>query len=43
MAGDVEQALLGIIAGEGGKSVEEAHAWLDDYAAAGNYHKDVWA
>ena len=43
MAGDVEQALLDIIASQGGKSAEEARAWLDDFAAAGNYHKDVWA
>jgi len=43
MAGDVEQALLAIIARQGAKSTEQARAYLDAVAAAGRYHKDVWA
>ncbi len=43
MAGDVEHALLDIIATQGGKSPEEARAYLNAVAHAGRYHKDVWA
>ncbi len=43
MAGDVEQALLEIIAREGALNAGQARAYLDAVAAAGRYHKDVWA
>jgi geranylgeranyl reductase family protein len=43
MAGDVEKALLEIIATQGARNAEQARAYLDAVAAAGRYHKDVWA
>ena len=43
MAGDVEQTLLDIIIQQGNKSRGAARAYLDALAAAGRYHKDVWA
>jgi geranylgeranyl reductase family protein len=43
MAGDVEQALLTIIARHGGMDEPAARAWLDERIAAGQYCKDVWA
>lgn len=43
MAGDVEQALMEIIARQGGRSLDEARVYLDTVAREGRYHKDVWA
>lgn len=43
MAGDVEQALLDIIARQGQRTPEEARDYLDAAARAGRYLKDVWA
>ena len=43
MAGEVEQVLLEIIAGQGQKTAEEARAYLNAAARAGHLLKDVWA
>ncbi|HQW20398.1 MAG TPA: geranylgeranyl reductase family protein [Rhodocyclaceae bacterium] len=43
MAGDVERALLEIIATQGAMSAEQSRTYLDAVAVAGRYHKDVWA
>jgi sulfite reductase (NADPH) flavoprotein alpha-component len=42
MAKDVENALLEIIANEGGKSLEEAKEYLSNLSADGRYLKDVY-
>jgi sulfite reductase alpha subunit-like flavoprotein len=42
MSEDVEEALLGIIAQQGGKDREAARAWLDQLAEEDRYVKDVY-
>jgi sulfite reductase (NADPH) flavoprotein alpha-component len=42
MAGDVHQALLGIIAREGGYSGEQAGEYLQDMKRIGRYQRDVY-
>ena len=42
MAKDVEKALLNIIATQGGRSEEEAAAYLADMKKAKRYQKDVY-
>jgi len=42
MAKDVEEALLKVIAKEGGKSSEDARAYLDNMKAAKRYQRDVY-
>ncbi len=42
MAKDVEDTLLRIAAGQGGKSDADAKAWLDGLAKAGRYQRDVY-
>ena len=42
MAKDVEDTLLQIAAEKGGKSGEQAKAWLDGLAKAGRYQRDVY-
>jgi len=42
MAKDVEDTLLAIAVEQGGKSPEQAKAWLDALAKAGRYQRDVY-
>ena len=42
MAKDVEDTLLAIAVEQGGKSAEQAKAWLDALAKAGRYQRDVY-
>ena len=42
MAKDVHQALLTIIEQQGGKSADEAAAFLDQLRRDGRYQKDVY-
>jgi len=42
MAKDVEDTLLAIAVEQGGKSPEQAKAWLDGLAKAGRYQRDVY-
>ena len=42
MAKDVEDTLLAIAVEQGGKSAEQAKAWLDGLAKAGRYQRDVY-
>lgn len=42
MAKDVDEALRRIVAGEGGRSPEEAEAYLDEMKKAKRYRKDVY-
>jgi sulfite reductase (NADPH) flavoprotein alpha-component len=42
MSIDVEKALLEIVSVQGGKSSEEAEAWLENLKKEGRYHKDVY-
>jgi len=42
MAKDVEDALLQIAAEQGGRSPEQAKAWLGDLVRAGRYQRDVY-
>ena len=42
MAPDVHRALLDIAVEHGGKSREDAAAWLDDLMAQGRYARDVY-
>lgn len=42
MSKDVEKAILDVIAAQGGKSAEEAKAFLDELKKEGRYQKDVY-
>jgi sulfite reductase (NADPH) flavoprotein alpha-component len=42
MANDVDKALHQIIAKEGGKTPEEAAAWVEDFKKAKRYRRDVY-
>jgi sulfite reductase (NADPH) flavoprotein alpha-component len=42
MAPDVHQALLDVAATHGGKSRDDAEAWLRALAAEGRYARDVY-
>jgi sulfite reductase (NADPH) flavoprotein alpha-component len=42
MAKDVEDTLLAIAVEQGGKSAEQAKAWLDALAKSGRYQRDVY-
>jgi sulfite reductase (NADPH) flavoprotein alpha-component len=42
MAKDVEDTLLAIAVAHGGRSPEQARAWLDGLAKAGRYQRDVY-
>ena len=42
MAKDVEDTLLQIAMEQGGKSGEQAKAWLDGLTKAGRYQRDVY-
>ncbi len=42
MAKDVHQALIDIVAAQGGKSTEEAAQWLEELISAKRYQRDVY-
>jgi sulfite reductase (NADPH) flavoprotein alpha-component len=42
MAKDVERALVEIVAGHGGKSTEEAVAYINALKKSGRYQADVY-
>ena len=42
MAKDVQQALLDIVQQYGGKTAEQAQAYLDELRVAKRYQKDVY-
>ena len=42
MAGDVHQAVLGILAGEGGLPEDEAEQYMQRLEKTARYQRDVW-
>ncbi len=42
MAGDVHEALLGVMKERGGLSTEEAEQYMEKLEKAARYQRDVW-
>ncbi len=42
MAGDVHEALLGVMKERGGLSAEEAEQYMEKLEKAARYQRDVW-